>query len=161
MSKKIMVLLGTLVLAGCAAQTQGERSLSAQSSQSCAPIDEAGVAALFERWNQSLQTGKPAAVVNNYAERSILLPTLSGVNRITKAEKEDYFDHFLAGKPQGRVTQRQITLGCNMAVDSGLYTFHMGSSGKEVAARYTYTYQWNGRDWLIVSHHSSLLPADK
>lgn len=161
MSKKIMVLLGTLVLAGCAAQTQGERSLSAQSSQSCAPIDEAGVVALFERWNQSLQTGKPEVVVNNYAERSILLPTLSGVNRITKAEKEDYFDHFLAGKPQGRVTQRQITLGCNMAVDSGLYTFHMGSSGKDVGARYTYTYQWNGQNWLIVSHHSSLLPADK
>ncbi len=161
MSKKIMVLLGTLVLAGCAAQTQGERSLSAQSSQSCAPIDEAGVVALFERWNQSLQTGKPEVVVNNYAERSILLPTLSGVNRVTKAEKEDYFDHFLAGKPQGRVTQRQITLGCNMAVDSGLYTFHMGSSGKDVGARYTYTYQWNGQNWLIVSHHSSLLPADK
>jgi len=161
MSKKIMVLLGTLVLAGCAAQTQGERSLSAQSSQSCAPIDEAGVVALFERWNQSLQTGKPEVVVNNYAERSILLPTLSGVNRVTKAEKEDYFDHFLAGKPQGRVTQRQITLGCNMAVDSGLYTFHMGSSGKAVVARYTYTYQWNWQNWLIVSHHSSLLPADK
>ncbi|CAM5446775.1 hypothetical protein [Alcaligenes] [Alcaligenes phenolicus] len=161
MSKKIMVLLGTLVLVGCAAQTQGERSLSAQSSPSCAPIDEAGVAVLFERWNQSLQTGKPEVVVNNYAERSILLPTLSGVNRISKAEKEDYFNHFLAGKPQGRVTQRQITLGCNMAVDSGLYTFHMGSSGKDVGARYTYTYQWNGRDWLIVSHHSSLLPADK
>lgn len=158
MIKKIMVLLGTLVLAGCAAQTQGKRSLSVQPSQSCAAIDEAGVAALFERWNQSLQTGKPEVVVKNYAERSILLPTLSGVNRITKVEKEDYFDHFLVAKPQGRVTERQITLGCNMAVDSGIYTFHMGSSGKDVGARYTYTYQWDGRDWLIVSHHSSVLP---
>lgn len=161
MSKKIMVLLGTLVLAGCAAQTQGERGLGAQMTQSCAPIDEVGVAALFERWNQSLQTGKPEVVAKNYAERSILLPTLSGVNRVSKAEKEDYFEHFLAAKPQGKVTDRQITLGCNMAVDSGLYTFHMGSSGKDVGARYTYTYQWNGQDWLIVSHHSSLLPADK
>ncbi|MBY6346691.1 DUF4440 domain-containing protein [Providencia rettgeri] len=161
MSKKIMVLVGTLALAGCAAHTPMERSLGAQASQSCAPIDEASVAALFERWNRSLQTGKPDAVVKNYAERSILLPTLSGMNRITAAEKEDYFAHFLPAQPQGTVTERQITLGCNMAVDSGLYTFHMGSSGKDVAARYTYTYQWNGQNWLIVSHHSSLLPADK
>lgn len=161
MSKKIMVLLGTLVLAGCAAHTQGERGLGAPMTQSCAPIDESGVAALFERWNQSLQTGKPDVVAKNYAERSILLPTLSGVNRVSEAEKVDYFEHFLAAKPQGKVTDRQITLGCNMAVDSGMYTFHMGSSGKEVGARYTYTYQWNGQDWLIVSHHSSLLPVDK
>lgn len=161
MSKKIMVLLGTLVLAGCAAHTQGERGQGAQMTQSCAPIDESGVAALFERWNQSLQTGKPDVVAKNYAERSILLPTLSGVNRVSTAEKVDYFEHFLAAKPQGKVTDRQITLGCNMAVDSGLYTFHMGSSGKDVGARYTYTYQWNGQDWLIVSHHSSLSPVDK
>lgn len=161
MNKKIMVLLSTVVLTGCAAQTQGKRSLSVQSSQSCAQIDEAGVAALFERWNRSLQTGKPEAVVVNYAERSILLPTLSGANRINKAEKKDYFKHFLASKPHGTVTERQITLGCNMAVDSGLYTFHMDSSGKNVSARYTYTYQWNGQDWLIVSHHSSLRPVDK
>ncbi|UQN37273.1 DUF4440 domain-containing protein [Alcaligenes aquatilis] len=161
MSKKIMVLLGTLVLAGCAAHTQGERGQGAQMTQNCAPIDESGVAALFERWNQSLQTGKPDVVAKNYAERSILLPTLSGVNRVSTAEKVDYFEHFLAAKPQGKVTDRQITLGCNMAVDSGLYTFHMGSSGKDVGARYTYTYQWNGQDWLIVSHHSSLSPVDK
>lgn len=160
MNKKWMVLLGALVLAGCATQ-KPVQSVAAQTSQNCAPIDEATVAALFERWNASLRTGDPKAVVKNYAERSILLPTLSSVNRFTPAEKEDYFEHFLAAQPQGTVTERQITLACNMAVDSGKYTFHMGASGKQADARYSYTYQWNGQDWLIVSHHSSLLPADK
>lgn len=158
MTKTILLLLGALALSGCATKTNVEHPTAALAPQSCTPIDESEVAALFERWNTSLQTGKPNAVIKNYAERSILLPTLSGVNRITQAEKEDYFEHFLASKPQGKVTERQITLGCNMAVDSGLYTFHMASSGKDVGARYTYTYQWNGQDWLIVSHHSSLLP---
>ncbi len=161
MSKKIIVLLGVVALTACTTQPRQERHAAVQTSERCAPIDEASVAALFERWNTSLQTGQPEEVLANYAERSILLPTLSGVNRISRAEKEDYFEHFLAARPQGKVTERQITLGCNMAVDSGSYTFHMGNSGEDVKARYTYTYQWDGKQWLIVSHHSSLVPRDK
>jgi hypothetical protein len=52
---------------------------------------EQDIAALFDRWNQSLQTGDPQKVVANYAERSILLPTVSNKPRLTPAEKVDYF----------------------------------------------------------------------
>ncbi|CAM5189374.1 hypothetical protein CDEF62S_04176 [Castellaniella defragrans] len=45
-----------------------------------------------------------------------------------------------------------------MAADSGLYTFTMGSTGQKVHARYTYVYQWINGQWLITSHHSSLVP---
>ncbi|CAM5212900.1 hypothetical protein CDEF62S_06320 [Castellaniella defragrans] len=158
MNKRMALALGAALLAGCAAHVTPGGSEAPKRVEACQPIDEIGVAGLFDRWNASLRTGDPKAVVANYAERSILLPTLSGKNRITRAEKEDYFEHFLAGKPAGTVTARQIDLGCNMAADSGLYTFTMGSTGQKVHARYTYVYQWINGQWLITSHHSSLVP---
>ena len=53
-------------------------------------VTENDIAALFDRWNESLKTGEPAKVVDNYAERSILLPTVSNKPRLTREEKEDY-----------------------------------------------------------------------
>jgi len=119
---------------------------------------EAEIAALFDRWNESLQTGDPQKVVANYAERSMLLPTLSSIPRFTAAEKEDYFHHFLEDRPTGEVTMRQIQVGHGMAVDTGLYTFTFAKTGKTVRARYSFTYLWVGGRWLIVSHHSSAMP---
>src|SRR4051794_9390270 len=69
----------------------------------------------------------------------------------------DYFVHFLENKPQGAIDQRVIRLGCNDAIDSGLYTFTMGD-GKRVRARYTFVYNYQDGQWLIVSHHSSAMP---
>ena len=124
----------------------------------CRAVTEPEIRALFDRWNGSLKTGDPHKVVANYAERSILLPTLSNTPRLTTAEKEDYFEHFLAKKPVGRIDSGTIEVGCNTAVDAGLYTFTFGTSDPPVKARYTYTYKWDGTQWLITSHHSSAMP---
>jgi hypothetical protein len=113
---------------------------------------------LFDRWNQSLQTGDPGKVVANYAERSILLPTVSNKPRLTPAEKEDYFHHFLENRPSGEIDLSWIEIGCNSAVDAGLYTFTFHTTGKKVAGRYSFTYRWDGSKWLITSHHSSAMP---
>lgn len=153
------LLLGALTVTGCAVGSNPSGSSSASHAETCEPINVSTVAGLFDRWNASLQTGEPAAVVKNYAEPSILLPTLSGVNRVTQDEKEAYFTHFLASKPIGRVIARQVDIGCNMATDSGLYTFSVGNAGQEIEARYTFTYRWTGQEWLISSHHSSILPS--
>ena len=69
--------------------------------QACQPIDEAQVAALFDRWNADVQTGDPQRVVENYARDSMLLPTVSNTPRQTPEAKLDYFQHFLALKPKG------------------------------------------------------------
>jgi uncharacterized protein (TIGR02246 family) len=127
-------------------------------TESCKATSEAEVAALFDRWNQSLQTGDARKVVVNYAEKSVLLPTVSNVPRLNPAQKLDYFEHFLQDKPFGRIDSRTIELGCNTAVDAGLYTFTFARTGAVVKARYTYTYRWDGGQWLITSHHSSAMP---
>ncbi len=116
------------------------------------------IAALFDRWNDTLKSGDPKQVVANYAEQSILLPTVSNTPRLTPAEKEDYFVQFLQSQPSGVIDLSQIEISGEIAVDSGVYTFTMGASGAVVKARYTFVYKWDGANWLIISHHSSAMP---
>ncbi|WP_227747165.1 nuclear transport factor 2 family protein [Paraburkholderia franconis] len=126
-------------------------------TETCHPTSKKQIAALFDRWNDSLKTGNPDKVVANYAPHSILLPTVSNKPRLTVEEKVDYFRHFLENKPVGTIDFREIMIECNMAVDAGLYSFKYGD-GTIVKARYTFTYEWNGKKWLITSHHSSKMP---
>lgn len=146
-----------LGLSGCASTPQGSGQ-AMQRTEVCQATNEQEVAALFDRWNDSLQSGDPHKVVANYAVRSVLLATVSNKPRLTPEEKEDYFHHFLENKPYGRVDSRSIEIGCTTAVDAGLYTFTFAKTGAKVKARYTYTYKWDGKQWLITSHHSSAMP---
>ncbi len=154
-------LVAAFVLAGCATHQVAPINVQAARTQSCKAVSEPEIAALFDRWNQSLQTGDPHKVVANYAVRSILLPTVSNQPRITAAQKEDYFRHFLENGPSGKIDLRHIELGCNSAVDAGLYTFTFAKTGATVSGRYSYTYGWDGTQWLITSHHSSAMPEKK
>jgi uncharacterized protein (TIGR02246 family) len=115
------------------------------------------IAALFDRWNNSLRTGDPRKVVANYAPNSILLPTVSNRARFTIAEKEEYFMHFLMRRPEGSIDDRLIEVDCNSATDAGLYTFRF-ADGTKVKARYSFSYKKMGSEWLITSHHSSAMP---
>jgi uncharacterized protein (TIGR02246 family) len=131
----------------------------AQHTEVCVAASEEEIAALFDRWNNSLRTGDPHKVVANYAAKSVLLPLVSTKPRLTLDEKEEYFHHLLENKPNVRIESRTIELDCNTAVDDGLYTFTFEKTGLQVKARYTFTYKWDGWEWLITSHHSSALPA--
>ncbi|MEI7215503.1 SgcJ/EcaC family oxidoreductase [Pectobacterium carotovorum] len=143
-----LAMLGTLV------------SASVQAAQ-CVKTSQKEIASLFDRWNASLQTGDAKNVNRNYASDAVLLPTLSDQPRTTDAERIDYFEHFLAKKPVGKIDTSTIRIGCNKAVDTGTYTFTFGD-GSVAKARYTYTYAWYAKQkqWLITSHHSSANPSN-
>ena len=159
--KLVSVFVLAVALAGCATNQNTPNNAQASRTESCKVTSEQEITALFDRWNQSLQTGDPHKVVANYAERSILLPTVSNKPRLTPADKEDYFHHFLENRPSGKIDLRSIELGCNTAVDAGLYTFTFAKTGAVVSGRYSYTYRWDGKQWLITSHHSSAMPEKK
>lgn len=152
------LLFVAATLAGCASNQVAQTNVQGARTENCKATSDAEIASLFDRWNQSLQTGDPHKVVANYAERSILLPTVSNKPRLTPAEREDYFKSFLESRPSGKIDLRTIELGCNSAVDAGLYTFTFAKTGATVSGRYSYTYRWNGSQWLITSHHSSAMP---
>jgi uncharacterized protein (TIGR02246 family) len=147
-----------LVIAGCTANPMPTAGAPGAHTESCKAVTTAEIAALFDRWNASLLTLDPHKVVANYAPDSILLPTVSNRPRLTVAEKTDYFERILPSHPSGRIDMNHIELGCNSAVDTGLYTFTFGTTGDVVHGRYTYTYHWDGSQWLITSHHSSAMP---
>ena len=140
------------------ASSSGEASPQARRDESRLKASEKEIISLFDRWNRALQSGDPHRVVATYAERSILLPTMSGDLRLTREEKLEYFRGIMKYQPSGEVGLRQVTIGSGMAVDTGHYTFRFAATGRVVRARYSFTYQWNGEEWLIVSHHSSVLP---
>jgi uncharacterized protein (TIGR02246 family) len=121
---------------------------------------ESTISGLFDKWNNALQTGDPDQVVACYAKDAILLPTVSNQVRHNHAEIRDYFVHFLAKKPNGRIDEGNIRIFGDLAINSGLYTFALTRDGQtsDVGARFTYVYQKQGEDWLIIEHHSSVLP---
>ena len=113
---------------------------------------------LFDDWNKALQTGNPDEVVKLYDKKAILLPTLSGQVRHTHDEIKDYFVHFLSKKPIGKINESNIRIFGNLAINSGIYTFNF-KDGSSARARFTYVYKKvDENNWIIVDHHSSLLP---
>jgi len=124
---------------------------------------EKEILALFDKWNETLQTGDPQKVAELYAEDDgILLPTVSPKVRHNRDEIADYFVHFLAKNPYGTIDEANIRVYGDIAINSGLYTFELDGdeegSRVKVGARFTYVYKKDGDDWFIVEHHSSVLP---
>ena len=120
-------------------------------------LDQDQVVALFDEWNEALQTGAPNTVVALYDTNAVLLPTVSNRVRHNHEEIEDYFTHFLLKGPVGRIDEANVRIFGQIAINSGIYTFSF-RDGSAVQARFTFVYQWNGTRWLITEHHSSQMP---
>lgn len=125
-------------------------------------VGDREIAALFDQWNTTLKTGSARAMTSLYAPDAILQPTLSNKVRTTPAQIQDYFDHFLTGKPVGTINYREIRhMAPDAAMDSGVYTFTLTNadgSKRDVQARYTFLYERLDGQWKIINHHSSAMP---
>jgi len=120
-------------------------------------MQKSEITVLFDQWNSALQTGDPKQVAALYATDAILLPTVSNQVRHNHQEIEDYFVHFLAKGPQGKIDESNVRIFDDIAINSGVYTFTF-NGGAKVQARFTYVYRWDGQSWLIFEHHSSAMP---
>ncbi|MFE3293051.1 SgcJ/EcaC family oxidoreductase [Rhodococcus sp. NPDC059234] len=119
------------------------------------------IAALFTEWNDALATGNPETVAALYAPDAVLIPTVSNVVRTDHAGIVDYFTGFLPSKPSAVIEQSVIDiLDADNAIDTGTYRFTLHNDGgtETVDARYTFVYQKQDDQWLIVNHHSSEMP---
>lgn len=149
--KKRLLALCLLVLSSTPVVTLARQSVT------CVKTSEQNVASLFDKWNDSLATGDATKVSELYVSDAVLLPTLSNKVRLTDQERIDYFKEFLKKGPSGKIDSRTIRIGCNKAIDTGVYTFTF-KDNTHVTARYTFTYVWDGKGWKISTHHSSAMP---
>ena len=117
------------------------------------------ITSLFDEWNRALQTLDVKKVSALYEKDAILLPTISNKVRHNHEEIEDYFLHFLAKKPKGKIDESNVRIFDGIAINSGIYTFSF-EDNSTVQARFTFTYRWNGIRWMIVEHHSSQMPEN-
>lgn len=115
------------------------------------------ITALFNEWNNALQTGEAKKVTALYETNGILLPTVSNKVRHNHKEIEDYFVHFLAKGPVGTIIESNVRTFSQIAINSGVYKFTF-KDGVTVQARFTFVYRWNGERWMIIEHHSSQMP---
>lgn len=121
------------------------------------PMNQEEILSQFEAWNSALQTGEPGNVAALYASDGILLPTLSNKVRHNHEEIKDYFVHFLAKGPVGKIDEANVRLFGEIAINSGVYTFTF-KDGSAAQARFTFVYRKDGDRWMITEHHSSQMP---
>ena len=116
----------------------------------------------MQAWLDCLQTKDPKQVASMYTEVNTFLPTVSGDFKKDRAGAEDYFVHFLAKNPVGKVTDEEVNQISNEAyLHIGMYTFELdGEDGRqEVSARFTYLWRRDASGtWKIEHHHSSKRP---
>ena len=109
------------------------------------------------------RTKYPDDVVLLYAADGVLWGTLSPTVRADRAALRDYFVTAFKVLPSLEVTfgEQLIRVYGSTAVNTGSYTFSYRKDGQTtmLPARYSFTFVKQGEKWIIVDHHSSVMPA--
>ena len=103
----------------------------------------------------------PDAMVTLYDEAAILHGTTSPVLRQGPEAIREYFAG--AAEVPGlkmQFTESHIRIYGDTAVNTGFYSVSFPEEGKlrTIPLRYSFVYRKRGNKWMIVDHHSSLIP---
>jgi uncharacterized protein (TIGR02246 family) len=120
------------------------------------------IAAATMRWARTLGENDPDKIVKLYAADAVLWGTLSPTVGTNRAELRGYFVTAFERLPGLKVTlgEQIIHVYGNTAVNTGYYTFSYVRDGQTqtLPARYSFTFVNDGDNWMIVAHHSSVMP---
>lgn len=124
-----------------------------------APGDQAS--AVVDRWATAFSAGDSAAVVGCYAPDATLLATGSPVLMQGSDAIRAYFTRILNSTSSVKISERHLVpLGKHAELVFGFYefTFHVNGQPVPTPARFSMVVVERDGAWLIVHHHSSVLP---
>lgn len=140
-------------------------TLAAAACQSLPSVDvsQTEVAAATQRWANAFNDCDSQRAAALYDGTAVLWGTVSPTIISSATGVAQYFERACASRPQPKVVfgEQKIRIYGDTAVNSGTYTFTVFPAGqaRELPARYSFTYRKLGGQWLIVDHHSSLMPT--
>jgi uncharacterized protein (TIGR02246 family) len=145
----LLPMLLAALASGCATNSGGGAGASEQ------------VAAATLAWRAAYDSRDPSRITALYDSDAVLWGT--GAKRVAPdpAAIAEYFKN-AAARPNARVSfgEQNIRLYGDVAVNTGYYTFSDVRDGQTTQrpARYTLVFRNREGRWLIVGHHSSLVP---
>lgn len=152
--RKLIILLGLLVLAGCKQQVSSDH----------APVTQAEATKIAEQAESNFTKGTVDAVMQQYADGAVMIdathPNLSTDRKVQSGWAKD----FVSMQPADyHVPDRQIQIvGPDAFVSSGteMFTVAAGTQRPTISARFTDVFQrQKDGSWKIVHEHVSLPPA--
>jgi hypothetical protein len=113
-------------------------------------------------WISAFNAGDVERITALYSQQAVLWGTFAKSLITEPDERRDYFVRALGSNPAPRVTLDSLHVqpSHEFAIASGTYSLSVLFNGliKVVAARFTFVLQALNQTWLIINHHSSLLP---
>lgn len=120
------------------------------------------VATALTEWVAAVESHDAAKVVALYDKDAIFFSTFAVAPMKTQAERLAYYKKAVA-EPDIKIdiNESHPHVFGDVAINSGLYTFHYTQEGEEVTvpARFSFAYMLKGDKWVIIDHHSSKMPG--
>lgn len=129
------------------------------------PLETVKIArSIYNNWVEAMTCPKNDVhrVLDLYHEDAVLLPTFSPTICTNHEQLNTYFKNLITLPTLSVITNEIISTECNkVIVNSGIYTFQYKSGERlvTVPARFSFVYKKFDDQWLIINHHSSVLPV--
>lgn len=128
-----------------------------------AATDEALVRATTEAWISAFNASDLPGMSALYDAQAHLWGTTSPVLIASPDGIAGYFSAVFALQPAPGMALNdvRVRLYGDTAISTGGYTLALGASAQRhsIPARFSFVYRLTGGRWLIVDHHSSVMPA--
>ena len=120
------------------------------------------VKAALTEWVDAIEVGDVEKVVSLYDRDSTMLSAFA-IDPITSHKGLREYYKKVVNEPEIdiTVTAQDVRIFDNVAVNTGLYTFHWVQDGEamDIPARFSFVYVLKNGKWSIISHHSSRVPG--